>query len=154
MDTTRRQSRRALDRELAPYRSVTARARPGAGWIRAIRDALGMSGVDLSRRMGIRQPTLAEIEGSEVAGTIRLETLRRAGEAMDCTLVYALVPNATLDEIVRSRARDVAKRDLEATDQSMRLEAQTPPKELREDLIEVLADQIVDTRRLWATPEP
>ena len=69
---------------------------------------------------------------------------------MDCTLVYGLVPNGALEEVVRARAREVAEREIAATDQSMRLEGQTPPADLREDLVVALAEQIIDSRRLWS----
>jgi predicted DNA-binding mobile mystery protein A len=112
-----------------------------------------MSGADLAQRMGVAQPNIAQLEKSETNGTIQLDTLRRAAAAMDCTLVYALVPNGSLDEIVRRRARAVAEWELAATDQSMRLEAQAPPTELREDLVEDLAERLIDTRRLWSQPD-
>jgi predicted DNA-binding mobile mystery protein A len=149
MDKRNQRSRRALDRQMAAYRPLATRSRPVLGWIRATRDALGMSGADLALRMGVAQPNIAQLEKSETNRTIQLDTLRRAATAMDCTLVYALVPNGSLDEIVRRRARAVAERELAATDQSMRLEAQVPPTELREDLVEDLAERLIDTRRLW-----
>lgn len=153
MDMKKQRSRNALDRQLGAYRSLAKRSRPVMGWVRATRDALGMSGADLARRMGVRQPNIAQLEKSESSGTIQLATLRRAAAAMDCTLVYALVPNGSLDEIVRRRARVIAERELSATDQSMRLEAQTPPAALREELIGELAEELIDSRRLWADPE-
>jgi predicted DNA-binding mobile mystery protein A len=154
MDTRLQRSRRALDRQLQAYVESGPRPIPVLGWIRAIRDALGMSGADLARRLGVSQPTITQLERSETAGTIQLETLRRVATAMDCRLVYALVPNGSLDEIVRRRAHSVAERELAATDQSMRLEAQTPPAELRDDLIAERAEDLIDTRRLWADPKP
>lgn len=150
MNLRRQRSRKALDRQTEPYRSLAPRARPIPGWIRATRDALGMSGAELARRMGVQQPNVTQLEKSEAAGTIRLENLERAARAMNCTLVYAIVPNPSLEEMVRQRARSIAERELSATDQSMRLEAQMPPPELRADLIDELAEQIIDTRRLWA----
>ena len=150
MDMANQQSRRSLERQLAAYRPIAAQPRPVAGWIRAIRDALGMSGADLARRLGVTQPTIRQLEQSEQAGTIQLGSLRRAAAAMDCTLVYGLVPNGALEEVVRARAREVAEREIAATDQSMRLEGQTPPADLREDLVVALAEQIIDSRRLWS----
>jgi predicted DNA-binding mobile mystery protein A len=150
MNPRRQRSRTALDRQIKPYEAVAGRPTPVLGWIRAIRDALGMTGADLASRLGVAQPTIAQLEKSEAAGTIRLDTLRRAAAAMDCTLVYALVPNGSLDQIVRRRARIVAERELAATDQSMRLEAQTPPPDLREDLIRERAEELVDSRGLWS----
>lgn len=153
MDSKNQQSRRALDRQMSVYRALATRPRPVLGWVRAIRDALGMSGADMARRMGVTQPNISQLEKSETNGTIQLDTLHRAAAAMDCTLVYALVPNGSLDEVVRRRARFVAERELAATDQSMRLEGQTPPTELRKDIAEDLAERLIDTRRLWSEPE-
>ena len=68
---------------------------PPKGWIRAIRDAVGMTGGQLASRLGIRPQTVAALEKSEAAGSIQLSTLRRVAEAMDCTLVYAkMVPTS------------------------------------------------------------
>ncbi len=152
MDLKKHQARLSLERRLTVYRPTVTQPRPLAGWIRATRDALGMSGADLARRMGVTQPAIRQLEKSEQAGTIQLATLRRAAAALDCTVVYALVPNCSLEDIVRARARDVAERELAATDHTMRLEGQTPPADLREDLVDILADQIVDSRRLWSEP--
>src|ERR1700689_487956 len=99
------QSRSQLDErfiELGPAKRFTP---PVRGWIKAIREALGMSSAQLAKRMGIKQPTLTEIEQSELRGTIQLTTLRRGAEAMECTLVYALVPKKSLETTVRDQAR-------------------------------------------------
>jgi predicted DNA-binding mobile mystery protein A len=153
MNPKRKRIRKALDRHMAEFRPLAARPNPAAGWIRATRDALGMSGVDLAKRLGVTQPNVVQLESSENAGTIQLDTLRRAAAAMDCTVVYGLVPNGSLDAIVRRRAQSVAERDLAATDHSMRLEAQSPPDALREDVLAEITEQVIDTRRLWAEPD-
>src|ERR1700691_1252652 len=94
------QSRLHLDerfRHLGPANRYTA---PVRGWIKAIREALGMSTAQLAERLGIKQPSLEELEQSETKGTIELATLRRVAEALDCTLIYALVPNQPLENAV------------------------------------------------------
>lgn len=78
---------------------------PHPGWIRAIRDAIGMTGPQLARRLGITAQGLVSVERSEAQGRIQLNTLRRAAEAMDCVLVYALVPKTSLKAMVDHRAR-------------------------------------------------
>src|SRR5215217_7999866 len=91
--TMQARARSALDRRLADWRRLPAReARPHGGWVRAIRDALGMSAADLAERMGVTQSTVARLESSERDGRIQLDTLQRAADALDCDLVYALVP--------------------------------------------------------------
>ena len=81
------QSRAQLDerfRELGPADRYAA---PVRGWIKAIREALGMSTAQLAKRLGIKQPSVVELEQSEAKGTIELATLRRMAEALDCTCV-------------------------------------------------------------------
>jgi predicted DNA-binding mobile mystery protein A len=118
------QSRLCLDDRFKEMRPITRFAPPVRGWIRAIREALGMSSAQLAKRLGVRQPSVVALEQSEAKGTIELATLRRVAEALDCTLVYALVPNKPLEGIVRERARGRARQRLAAVEHSMRLEDQ------------------------------
>jgi predicted DNA-binding mobile mystery protein A len=118
------------------------------GWIKAIRQALGMSSAQLAKRVGMKQPTLTAIEQSELKGTIQLTTLRRVAEAMDCTLVYALVPNKPLENIVRERTRKVARRHLQAVEHSMALEKQAVSPKDFEKRLDALASEI-SPRALW-----
>ena len=83
-----------------------------------------MSTAQLSKRLGIRQPSLVALEQSEAKGTIELATLRRVAEALDCTLVYALVPNKPLETTLRDRARAFARRRRAPVEHSMLLEDQ------------------------------
>jgi predicted DNA-binding mobile mystery protein A len=119
------QSRSQLDerfRELGPAKRY---APPVRGWIKALREALGMSTAQLAKRLGIKQPSLVALEQSEAKGTIELATLRRVAEALDCTLVYALVPNKPLETTVRDRARAFARRRRGPVEHSMLLEDQS-----------------------------
>src|SRR6516165_10510995 len=99
------QSRFRLDERFKEMGQPARFAQPVRGWIRAIREALGMSAAQLAKRLGVRQPSIVALEQSEVKGTIELATLRRVAEALDCTLIYALVPNKPLEETIRERAR-------------------------------------------------
>ena len=118
------QSRSALDLRFDEMRPIARFAPPVRGWIKAVRQAIGMSSSQLARRLGVKQPTITEMEQSEMRGTIQLATLRRAAEALDCTLVYVLIPNKPLKTIVRDRAQKLARRRLEAVDHTMLLEDQ------------------------------
>jgi hypothetical protein len=71
------EARRSLDRIRAPYRPTFPR-RPPRGWIRAIRDAFGMSAGQLGAQMAVTQPTVQKPERSEQGGAIQLNSLRRA----------------------------------------------------------------------------
>ena len=118
------QSRARLDERLKAFRPMSRFKPPVKGWIRAIRQALGMTAEQLANRLGIKQPTLHNLERSEVKSSIELATLRRVAAALDCTLVYALVPNQTLEKTVRGRARSFIRRRLAPVEHSMMLEDQ------------------------------
>jgi predicted DNA-binding mobile mystery protein A len=83
-----------------------------------------MSTAQVAKRLGIRQPSLVALEQSEAKGTIELATLRRVAEALDCTLVYALLPNKPLETTIRDRARAFARRRRAPVEHSMLLEDQ------------------------------
>lgn len=117
-------ARRQLDKRLNSLRDSDAFARPPRGWIKAIREALGMTTAQLGKRIGVSQPRAVKIENTETKGSITLDSLERAANALDCRLVYALVPRKPLDELVAERAERLAKKRLKSTSHSMALEAQ------------------------------
>jgi predicted DNA-binding mobile mystery protein A len=143
-----RTARQRLDERFRGMRGLIG-PRPNAGWIRAIRDALGMSGPDLARRMGITAQSLSSIEQNEVSGSLRLDTLRRAAEVLDADLVYAIVPRRDLEEMVQTQAEYMAGRMLLPIAHHSRLENQSVDSEWeRQQLLEV-AQSLVDKRGLW-----
>ena len=83
-----------------------------------------MTTPQLAKRLRIKQPSVTSLEQSEARGTVEMGTLRRAAGALDCTLIYALVPNKTLESVIRLRARSYARRRLEPIKHSMALENQ------------------------------
>ena len=122
----------------------TARA-PSQGWVSTIRRALGMSSAQLAERMRISRQSLEALEAREVAGAATLDALRRAADALDCDLVYALVPrHGSLESAVTAQARRVAERLVRRAGHTMTLEEQTVPAREAEQQIAVL------TRRLLA----
>lgn len=118
-----RAARRALDGRLAGV-DVDALAPPRGGWVKAVREALGMSAAELGARLGASRQAVAAMEASERASTARLSTLAAAAVAMDCQLVYALVPNATLQGTVEAQAARIFDTWASQTAQSMALEGQ------------------------------
>jgi predicted DNA-binding mobile mystery protein A len=94
------------------------------GWAKAVREALGMTTAQLAKRLGVKQPSVVAIEQSEAKGTVELATLRRVAEALDCTLVYAFVPNKPLEAMVRDRARLFSRWRRGPVEHSMLLEGQ------------------------------
>jgi predicted DNA-binding mobile mystery protein A len=145
------QSRQALNARFAKWQPVGQFDRPVRGWIKAVREALGMSTTQLAKRVGIKQPTVIAIEQSEAHETIQLTTLRRVAEAMNCTLDYALVPNEPLETMVHARARKIARQRLRSVEHTMRLENQSVSADDVEARLDELAHD-VDPRHLWDDP--
>ena len=153
MKSQRAIARDRLDERLA---GVPELARPNKGWIRALRDALGMSSTDLARRMGVSQQRVPAIERGEQDMTIKLDTLMRAADALDCDLVYALVPRTSLDGMVKDQARRQAAEQgcylvglLRRVTQHSRLEDQRPTDADLAEQVEELAAELADKRGLW-----
>jgi|SRR5579864_1226296 len=130
------QSRAHLDERLKDFGPVSRYSAPVKGWIRAIREALGMTAEQLAGRVGVKQPTLHKLEQSEARGSIELATLRRVADALDCTLVYAFVPKQSLEETVRARARNFIRRRRAPVEHSMLLEDQKVQGKAEEERVD------------------
>ena len=114
-----------LDRSLGPYWLARKVSRPSKGWIRAIRQALGVSSGELARRLETSRQLPLQLEKSEAEDSITLRSLRAVANALDCDLVYALVPRAdSIEELIEDRARAEAKKHVLAVEHSMALEDQ------------------------------
>lgn len=143
-------ARKNLERRLAPLREMRVVA-PSRGWLRAVRDALGMTARQFAKRLDVVPSRIVALEKAEIHGSVTLKSLREAAEAMDCVLVYALVPKQPLDDILRARAIERADREMQRLDHTMQLENQgLLPDDLaaaRERKIEELLAGTL--RRLW-----
>lgn len=146
----RRTSREGLERRLGPWRDQKP-LMPQAGWIRAIRDALGMSTRELAARAGISAPRVSQIERAELDGSLTLATLHRIAEALDCRVEYALVPRRPLDAMVREQARAKAEGVLRVVDHTMAMEDQRTDEYARRSELDRAAEELVDKRGLWST---
>ena len=144
-------ARKNLDRRLAKLRPADQWARPPRGWLRAIRDALGMTAAQMAVRLGVSQPRILALEQDEVRAAVTLKTLSRAAQALDCTLVYVLMPNQPLEEMVQKRANRVAAERIASVDHTMRLENQgLSGKDLQAERERLAAELLRgNLRRLW-----
>jgi len=144
-------ARNQLDQLLQEFTRLKAIQRPIRGWIRAIRDALGMSGAQLGQRLGMTRQGVVELEKSEVSGAASIKTMQKAAEALDCIFVYALVPRNSLQATVEQQARKVAQQQLDYTAHTMRLEDQLPTDAEQQAAFENLVQELVRTtpKSLW-----
>jgi len=140
-----------LDASLAQFAPLRDMQPPRKGWIRAIRDALGMSGRQLGQRMGVSKMWVADMERLEANGATSLKTLRRAAEAMDCVLVYALVPKTSLKETLLKQARQKVRRDMARASHTMALEDQALAKDEAAKATETAAAFLLDKipKKFW-----
>lgn len=97
---------------------------PSKGWVSTIRRALGMSVVQLAARLGISRTSVYKIESRETDRNITLAQLDKVAKELNCRLIYTLVPNPSIEEIVRKRARVKAESELRSANRSMGLEAE------------------------------
>ena len=151
--TTEQLRLRQLNRKLEVLREQGLNP-PRGGWIREIREALGMSSSQLAKRLGVSKQAVAQHQRNEVSGSITLGTLQKTSAALECELVYALVPSADIGELRERRAYQVAKRVLERVTQSMALESQDVSSQEVEEQTRDLARQILEKqpRSLWDEP--
>ena len=114
-----------LERSLKPFLDAKNSQRPQKGWIRAIREATGVTTREMSKRLR-KAPSLASyLEKSEADYRITLGNLRQAADALGCQLVYALIPkNGNIQELWEQRARAKAAADVRAVEHTMALEDQ------------------------------
>lgn len=151
----RASARRQLDKRLSALGSIEALTRPPRGWVKAIREALGMTTAQLAKRLGVSQPRVVTLEQAEAKGAITIESLERAARALDCHLVYTLVPRQSLDELIEERALRLARKRLATTSHTMSLEAQGVEKGDESEQLRRLVRQIVEKAgsELWEEEE-
>ena len=145
-------ARHHIDKRLRTLQSVDALQRPSRGWIKAIREAMGMTTAQLGKRLGVSQPRAVAIEKAELSKSITLESLERAAQALDCQLAYVLIPRKPLEKLVEERAQALARKRLAAASHSMQLEAQGLNKQDEAEQLKKLIDKIIAQggSKLWA----
>ena len=142
---------RQLDATLSRWRAADLPPRPPAGWLKTIREALGMTATHQAKSLGVTTSTVTRLETSEADDTISLATLRRAAEALGCELQYALVPKQSLADTLEARATALARQQMATISHSMALEAQATSRETVEAQTRALAESLLkgSRRTLW-----
>ncbi len=97
--------------------------------------------------MAVGQSTISGLENSEIRGTIKLDTLRRAAAALDCDVIYYLVPRTSLEDTVRLQARRKAHEQLAREPQPVPVEYRSAADS--SDPLDELASGYMDRRGLW-----
>ncbi|QEG25188.1 mobile mystery protein A [Mariniblastus fucicola] len=123
---------------------------PSGGWLRTVRTALGMSGAQLARRMGITRGAISRSEKAEIEGAITINTMKQIAANMNCRFVYAVIPDRDVEEIIEHRAREKATELVNQAGVHMALEAQNLTNQQMEKHIEqVVNDLLARPSSLW-----
>jgi len=140
-----------MDALLETWRTAQLSARPRSGWVRAIRESLGMSAAAFARRLGMTPVGVRKLESAEASDAITLASLRKLAQALDCELQYALVPRNSLQQQMRDRAEMVARERLRPIAHSMALEDQAVQGPQNKLQLEAAIKELIEgsRRELW-----
>lgn len=138
----RQQYRAIVDRAASQTAAVRT---PSEGWLRTVRKALGMSGAQLARRMGVTRARIANAEQAELTGGVTLKSMQAAAEAMGCRFVYAIVPAQSVEDLIAEQARKKAMAIVGTASRHMALESQTLPNDkIAEEIVRLTDDLVRD----------
>lgn len=151
MKTKKKLIREQLQTALDNFKSLADEPIPSKGWIRAIRDALGMSGRQLSQCIHVTKQRVSEIEKQELEGSATLKTMRKVAEGLDCVFVYGFVPRTTLENTIRKQAQKVAEKRHARVSQTMKLEDQGLSHEENRNVLNNMIEDLVQDQpsNLW-----
>lgn len=131
-----------VQESLNTFLNIANKPIPKNGWIKTIREALGISSTILAHRLNCTRTNVTKMEQREKKGTISLESLERVAQAMNCKLAYCFIPLQNLDIQLEKQARLLAKKRVMTINHSMKLEEQgltaQQLKKQENDLVEEL----------------
>ncbi len=137
---------RALDKKTSSLSDAKNIVPKGVSWINTVREAIGMTAVQLAKRLGVTQPRIAKMEINEE--NLKLSTMKKVAQAMNCDFVYYFKPKTTFQDIVQIQAKKKAEEILLGVNLNMALENQDI--QTKEAVNDMAADFINgNTKRIW-----
>ena len=137
---------RALDKKTSDLKSAKNIVPQSSGWIKTVREAIGMTVSQLATRLGVTQPRITKMESNE--DNLKLSTMKKAAEAMNCEFVYYFNPRTTFQDLVDEQAQKKAAEVLKTVNVNMALENQ----EIAEDeTVKDFATDLINTKikQIW-----
>ena len=137
---------RALDKKTSDLKSAKNIVPQPSGWIKTVREAIGMTVSQLAARLGVTQPRITKMESNE--DNLKLSTMKKAAEAMNCEFVYYFKPKTTFQNLVDEQAQKKAVEVLKTVNVNMALENQ----EIAEDeVVKDFASDLINTKikQIW-----
>lgn len=141
-----------LNSKMQVYTSLQKIAPPPIGWIKAIRTAIGMSMLQLGKRLSITKQSVLDMEAREKDGSITIKALREAAKALDMQLVYGFIPvDGSLEKLINRKATELATQIVLRSSNTMKLKDQENTKQRIEKAIEERAIVIKNEmpKTLW-----
>ena len=132
-------------------RKVDGLIAPSEGWLRTTRKALGMSGAQLGRRLGVTRSSISNTEKAELNGGVTLKAMEQMSEGMGCRFVYAVVPEKDIEDVIYHQALTKARKQVKAASVHMALEEQVLSRSKLEIEVKRLADEMFSktSSELW-----
>ena len=139
-----------VDKAAASTKEVST---PPEGWLCTVRKALNMPVSKLAKRLRVGRATIYQAEKGELTGSVTLKTLNKIAQAMNCRLVYAIVPESDVHSLIKSQAKLMAQTIVHQANVHMALEDQSLSQADVEREIERLTHKIMneDDSELWDT---
>lgn len=142
---------RQVDQLVEPWRALIRRTPPRGGWLRLVREALGMTTRQVAQRLQMSQSNIVQLEKAERQGSVSLKRMRQAANALGCELVYAVVPRKPIQVLREERARYRARQQLNPILHSMALEDQEPSEKVQDELLKKQIQSLLSgpPSKLW-----
>jgi len=151
IDSTKHVALQQLINRVKSARNAHTPKPPKDGWIRTIRQTLGMSGAQFAQRMGYTRNKVSILERKEASGDISINQLKELANSLDADFVYCVVPRKDPEQLIEDQAKKKATEMILKTHQNMYLESQHISNEAQEEQIRFLADEIkrAGGKALW-----
>ena len=139
-DTARKQYMRIADSAAQQFATFQP---PSEGWLASLRKALGMSGTQVAKRMGVTRSAIYQAERNEREGAISISQMQKIAEAMGGRFVYAIIPEGSVQDVIRAQAYRKAEARIRRAGAHMALESQSLSREQTKRKIDELAEQLM-----------
>lgn len=143
--------REQIEKKLAVLRDFDNMGMPESGWIKAIREALGMTTTQMAARTGFDQSRISRLENAEKDGSLKLSSMQKIARGLGMRLVYGFVAEKSLEQIVRDQAKNIAVKRLKRLDDTMSLESQGLSLEEQQQALADMMEKILieDLKDFW-----
>jgi len=141
-----------LDQKLKPFKKLEKVLVPDKGWIYNIRHTLNMTMAQLGSRLNITRQGVKNMEDSELKGSISINSLKEAGEALNFQFIYGFIPNdGTIDNLIDIKAKELAEKIVLRANHNMKLENQAiSDKKIKKSILDLTEEIKREMRRsLW-----